>query len=360
MRLEDWWDDWRLADLLESYLPDFVLGFAFFTSIMYAVLGKRFEKQRPAITMSAAIGFALSLGLVWWEQANGFSIKNLGPIAIGFAILVLAFVMYQSIRQIGGSWAGAGITLGATIVIAQLLHLNVPIAREIIQSITVVALVIGMMAFLKHCPNRQPSFSRTVPSIPDARHDMADLYRERQLSRALTRRMRRLRRESKELHEHPQEAEDVLLQLRRMMPAEGYLTERLAQLRAKAHQIRKGHVARLEETKQVFADLPASARKEASAQLAAKYNQVVGIDTRLERLDRAVAETERRIRQLTAQAQEYAAGHNFPKLCDALKAATRLQRHNSTLFRIIDRTEHKLSSVAAGIAKEVKQVGNAK
>ena len=89
MRVEDWWHHWHLEDLLESYLPDFILAFAFFTSVVYAVLGKRFEQQRPAIAMSAAIGFALSIGLVWWEQANDFSIKNLGPIAVGFALLLL-------------------------------------------------------------------------------------------------------------------------------------------------------------------------------------------------------------------------------------------------------------------------------
>jgi len=74
----------NLSEWLESLLPDFVLAFAFFTSLTYAVLGKRFEQQRPAIAMSAAIGFALSIGLVWWEQSNGFSIKDLGPIAIGY------------------------------------------------------------------------------------------------------------------------------------------------------------------------------------------------------------------------------------------------------------------------------------
>ena len=52
--------------------------------------------------MSASIGFALSTGLVWWEQANELSIKALGPIAVGFAILVLAFVMYQGILQLTG------------------------------------------------------------------------------------------------------------------------------------------------------------------------------------------------------------------------------------------------------------------
>jgi hypothetical protein len=76
--------------------------------------------------MSVAIGIALSFGLVWWEQSNDFSIKDLGLIAVGFAILLLAFIMYQSIRHVGGSWAGAGITLGASIIIAQLLGMPVP------------------------------------------------------------------------------------------------------------------------------------------------------------------------------------------------------------------------------------------
>jgi hypothetical protein len=110
MRPERIFQDLAVDELYESVLPDFVLGFAFFSSLSYVVLSKRFEQQRPAITMSAAIGFALSIGLIWWEQSTGFSIKDLGPIAIGFAIIVLAFVMYQSIRHIGGSWAGAGIT----------------------------------------------------------------------------------------------------------------------------------------------------------------------------------------------------------------------------------------------------------
>ena len=65
----DWWD---------SFLPDFILSFAFFTALIYAVLSRRLGMQRPAIAVSAALGAALSAGLVWWEQANDLSIRNLG------------------------------------------------------------------------------------------------------------------------------------------------------------------------------------------------------------------------------------------------------------------------------------------
>ena len=122
------------------------------------------------------------------------------------------------------------------------------------------------------------------------------------------------------------------------------------------NKIRNGHIARLEETRQAFAKLPTSAKKRASGELASAYNQIVGIDTRLERLDKAVAENEKRIRELTVKAQEYAAKHNHRKLVETLKAAEKLQHHNSKLIKTIERTENKLSAIAKKIVKEVKQI----
>jgi len=357
MRPENIFNHLNLYDFLESLIPDFVLGFALFTSLVYAVLGKRFDQQRPAIVMSVSIGFALSIGLVWWEQANGLSVKNLGPIAIGFAILVLSFIMYNSIKQIGGSWAGVGITIGACILITQVLQLNIPIESEIVQTITVVALIVGIIAFLSHTKStsgfRLPQGSANLPKV---RHNMADLYRDRHLSKKLSKNMRSLRKEADNLNEHPQDAANVSVQLKRMLPAEGYLTERMAQLRAKAHQIRNGHIARLEETKYAFSKLPVSAKKKAAADMAASYNQLIGTDTRLERLDKSVAENEKRIKDLTRQAQQYTSRHDNQKLVGCLKAAEKLQKHNSHLFKIIDRTENKLTAIAKKIAAEVKQV----
>jgi hypothetical protein len=356
MRPERLLNDLNLSEWLESLLPDFVLAFAFFTSLTYAVLGKRFEQQRPAIAMSAAIGFALSIGLVWWEQSNGFSIKDLGPIAIGFAVIVLAFVMYQSIRHVGGSWAGAGITIGACILVARIIGIDVPIDSEIIQSVVVAALIIGILALFFHTRGHSIRFPHHRTDSPKTRHNMSNLYRERHLSDQLGKGLKKLHRKTNTLNERPEEASNVSLQLKRMLPAEGYLTERMSQLRAKAHQIRNGHIARLEETRHVFAKLPTSAKKKAAAELAARYNQMVGSDTRLERLDKSVAENERRIKELTKKAQDYTARHEHKKLGETLKAAEKLQKHNSHLFKIIERTENKLSAIAKKVANEVKQI----
>ena len=352
MRLDSLFSSVRLYDLFETALPDFVLAFAFFTSVAYAVLGKRFELQRPAVGMSVAIGLALAMGLIWWEQKTGFSVKDLGPISIGFAIILLALVMYQSVRGVGGSWAGAGIALGASILVAKLLEVNFPIASDIVQTVIILALIVGMTAFLFHRRGHSvPIRDRDQrPVLADIRHDMSDLYRDRRVSRRLTRGLRRVRREAATLDEHPEESVEILGQLKRILPAEGWLTQQMAQLRAKAHRIRNGHLARLQETRDAFARLPASAKKQAAANLAGRYNQVIGIDTRLERLDKAVAETERRIRDLTAQAQQYAAQRDQRRLQDTLKTAEKLQHHNSRLVKIIKRTEGRLSALVREVA----------
>ena len=356
MRLTNLYYELNVYDLLESLIPDFVLGFAFFTSITYAVLGKRFDRQRPAIAMSASMGFALSIGLVWWEQANDLSIKNLGPIAIGFAILILAFVMNASIKQIGGSWAGAGIALGASVIIAQLIGLNIPINPEILQTVTVVALIIGLMAFLSHT---RPKGGFTVPKrsadISQPRKTMTDLFRDRHLSGNLTKKTKKLRKQSTTLNEHPEKAGNIMLQLKRMLPAQGYLTEKMAQLRAKAHQIRNGHIARLEETKGAFKNSPTPEKKKAAEKMAAMYDQMIGTDSRLERLDKSVAETEKQIKDLNLQAQEYTQSNNFQKLTECLKKGEKLQKNNTHLFKLIEQSEEKLISIAKTIAKEAKK-----
>jgi hypothetical protein len=358
MRPENLFYDLHLYELFESLIPDFVLAFAFFTSLVYAVLGRRFEQQRSAIAMSVSVGFALSIGLIWWEQANDLSIRNLGPIAIGFAILVLSFVMYQSIKHVGGIWAGASITIGACILIAQLLEVRAPVNPEIIQTITIVALIVGTVAFLSHTHSNSFRIPRISGNLPDFRHDMADLHRDRHLSDRLAKKMRSLRKEAGTLNERPQDTSNVLVQLKRMLPAQGCLTERMAQLRAKVHRIRNGHIARLEETREVFSRLPVSEKKKASADLAARYNQLIGIDARLERLDKAVAETEQRIRGLTRKAQEYTTSYDHQKLYNCIKDAENLQHHNSRLFKIISRTENRLAAIAKGIAEEAKRVNH--
>jgi hypothetical protein len=345
----DWWD---------TFLPDFVLAFAFFTALIYAVLGRRLGMQRPAIAVSAALGAALSAGLVWWEQANGLSIRNLGPVAVGFAIIVLAGVIYQSLKGIGGSWAGAGIALGACILVGWALGIDWPVRAEIMQTIAGATLTVGILAFLLHQRGPFGHFHQAPRELADVRHDMSDLDEDRNVSKKLTRGFRRLRREAGTLFEHPQDAGNVMLQLRRILPAEGWLTQRMAKLRARAYLIRKGHIARVEELRGALGKLSAKAKANVSRELQSRYKEL-RIDERVERLDRLVVSRERSVRDLTRQAQVYLANHDYQKLTEVLEVAQKTQQRCTRLFKLIERTEAKLLAAAKGAGRQAKQVSGA-
>lgn len=341
------------SGLLETLVPDFVLAFTFFTALSYAVLGKRFGRQKPAAAMSVAVGGALAIGLVWWERDHGWSVRNLGPMALGFGVIALGMTVFQAVRQTGGNWAGAGIALGAGLLVAWTLGFGLPVAGEILSAVVAAALLFGLLAFLLHLRRARflipPAFPRA--ELYDIRTDRISLEKDRRAGNWLKDRFRTLRRETDLLADHPEDATQVLDQIRRMLPVEGWLTERMARLRAQAHRVRKGHVARLEETKHVYRRLPPSKKKKAAAELIRRYQKLAGFDKRLERLDKAVAETERRIKNLTRDAGKATARYDFKKLTEILAKAEKLQDHNSHLFKHIDRCQQKLIKISRDVAE---------
>ena len=348
------------GQLFQSLLPDFILSFAFFTALAYAVLGKRFQHERPAVVMSGALGLALAVGLTWWERDTGWSIRNLGPFAVGFAVILLAMVMFQGIRQTGGTWAGGALAVGASILVAWVLGLGGGEASGLLNAIALLAIIAGVVFFVLHSRRRNthvhPIPDSDIPGLAEVRHDMSDLYEDRHVEDRIDHELNQAQHRARRLSHHPDEASSVMSQLRRILPAEGWLTQRMAHLRERAYLVRKGHAEKLEETKGFASMLPASARKKVAGDLIAGYQDILGIDQRVERLDEAVAENERRIRALTAEAQGALARYDYPKLNSLLDAAAKLQRHNSKLLKLIDRSEHKLEDLVKRIAEEAHEV----
>ena len=348
--------DVLVFDVYQSLLPDFLIAFAFFTAVNFAVIGRRFGSGRPAVVVSAAMGMALAVGLVWWEYAHGISMRHLGPIAVGFALLILAGVLYQALKSFGGNWAGAMLALGACILIGWLAGLNWSIDTRVLQSIATALITVGILAFLLHRRAFTPILAGSLRAdMAEARHDMSDLTEDRRAADWLGRGFRSLRRKAEHLHERPQEASDVMLQLQRMLPAEGFLTERLARLREKAHRIRVGHIAQIEELQKQVAQLPPQARRQAGSELAAMFKRL-RFDTRLERLDHAVAANEKRVRDLTQQAQVLLQQHDHKRLVTTLEQARKLQAHNAKLLKLIAQTERHLLAAAEGVARRTHGV----
>lgn len=348
----------QIMALMESLLPDFILGFAFFTSVAYAVLAKRFEAQRAAVTISAVLGLSLSTGLVWWEHVNGWSILDLGLIAISLLICVLGLVIYQSVRQMGGSLAGAGIAVGACLFVAEAMRLPIPLDPHLVQILIVIALLVGIILFFERHSNVSTSLRTATLEEKEALPNMSKLFRDRHLSEDLTKGLKKLSRKTKKGQDRPERVQDIAAQIKRMLPVQGYLTERLARLRAQAHQIRNGHIARLQETREALAGATTEIKKKAAANLAQRYKQAIGIDTRLEQLDKAAAETELRARRLTEFAAKQARNYDHQGLHQSLKQAERLQDHNSKLFKTINRTEKVLTNLIKKVIKEVKSHAN--
>ena len=343
------------GQLFQTLLPDFVMAFAFFTALAYAVLGKRFEHQRPAIVMSAALGLALATGLTWWEHDRGLSIRNLGSVAVGFALILLALILFQGIRQTGGSWSGAAIAFGASLLIGWLLGLPWASVSGMIQGLAFLALIVGVVMFVLHmhrgATHIHPLPQAAVLRVDEVQHDMGDLYEDEHVGDRLRKRLDLLRDEAHHVEDHPQDASNLMEQLRQTLPAEGWLTERLAQLRARAHLIREGHIHRLQELQQFATTLSPQARRTIAAELTSGYQAIVGIDERLERLDYAVAENERRICDVTSQAREALARYDYARLRELMDSADKLQRHNQKLLRNIEHTEKKLTRLVGSIAE---------
>jgi hypothetical protein len=346
------------AELLDTVWPDFLLACTFFTALSYAVLGPRFGRERPAAAMSVALGAALAIGFVAWEYANDWSIRELGPVALGLALIILAATTYQAIHRVGGSWAGIGVALGTSVLLALVLGVPLPIRGSVLLAIGLIGLLAGLGFLGARTALEPPARRSPAAETITVRRELADVAQDRGLAEMLARQLRDLRIESQWVGHRPELAEDVRRQLGRLLPAEGALTERLARLRARGHALRVGHVAQLDELKQVAEQLSPAARQRLAAALVARY-QELQLDTRLERLDRAVAEVERRVRALTVAAERRLEQQDWRSVPRLLADAERLQAHNAQLLKLVERTETRLLGALQQLASQACEVSPA-
>lgn len=351
------------GQLFDSLWTDFLIALVFFTALSFAVLGRRLGQHRPAVAVSAALGLALAIGLVSWEWHEGWSIRNLGPLAIGLALLVLGSVIFQALRQVGGSAAGAALAFGAALLIGWALGLDYPIAAELVQGLILLAILGGVVAFFLHRGGplfegsalppglawRRPRV-RGEPSV-GARHDLSDLEQDFHVAEGLGRDFDEARRTAQFVERRPELARELKEQLRRMLPKEGWLTGRMAKLRERAHHTRKGQLAQLREAEHIAKKLPAAARRQLAEELRRRYESL-HIAVRIERLDRSVAEAEKRIKELNELAIQLLERKDYRRVPQILDAAARLQSHVATLMTLIGQAEQRLILLVEELAKD--------
>ena len=374
------------SPLFDSLLPDFILSFLFFMALSYAVLARRFNHQRAAIAMSVSVGLALSIGLIWWLYERGWSTRQLGPVAIGFAVILLGLILFQAMRQVGGTLSGGAIAFGASLFVTALLG-TVP-SSGLVQALALLILLAGGGLLLvhhhpptashayaqntshrdQHDPGRTRTtrFPRGLPfggphtmDRDEVKRDLSDVHVDRLVGRRLQDGLHHTRTQTDDLESHPELTAAVMAQINAMLPAEGWLTERLAKLRAHAFKVREGHIANLDQTRHLCRRLPKESRKVMASSLVAGYKKIVGIEDRLNRLDNAVAEAERRVRDATAGAREALLHHDQDRLSTLLREAEKLQKHATRLMAQIERTEKKLIQVIDHVAKSMSEAADA-
>ena len=155
-----------LQGLFDTLLPDLLLSFTFFTALAYVVFGKQFGRTRAAAAMAASIGLALSVGLVSWEDRNGYSIRDMGLPALVFAVLVVSAMVYQAVRRRGGPWAGAGLAIAVGVAAAWLLGAGAVANPQVLATFLALALIVGLLSLLIHAHAHAPS--ATVVPMPPA------------------------------------------------------------------------------------------------------------------------------------------------------------------------------------------------
>ncbi len=346
-------------ELFQTLIPDLLLSLTFFISLSYAVFSGRFDKQRPAIGMSVAIGSALSIGLVYWEYNSGWSIRNLGPIASGLALMAIGITIFQAFRKLGGGIAGGAAALGITLLIGNTLGTGFPLKRSITGMIIFIAAIVAVASFiLKHkqvFPENTATANTRGPlpsKTPIPKLSLKDIYQDREVSRQLASNLTSAKDQSQQLQETPQLAGQVMGTLNQLLPDEGWLTNQLAELRKKAWIIRNGHIHKIETLSSSLHSIPVNKRKKIASALALYYKELK-LDNRLDRLDTLIANSELKIRQLTQAAMESVKNHQFKRITELLDNAAKLQKHNTYLMRSIGKTEKKLESLTKRVIKEL-------
>jgi hypothetical protein len=98
-----------ISKLYDSYTVfiDFAIYLMVFVGISQLTLGSRFQ-GRGGKAIAIAIGISLALSLAISEKYLGFSLRSLGPIAVGIFLAILSVIIYRLIKQLGGSFAVSG------------------------------------------------------------------------------------------------------------------------------------------------------------------------------------------------------------------------------------------------------------
>ena len=340
--------------VFESRLFEFLIIFTFFISLMFAIFKRRFGDHRLTGALSASISFALSIGLTQWMNRHGYSMTDLGPVAVIVVAAFAAAVIYSLIKT-----SGHGVIAILTIII--LIAATLPRTYWFFDYQTVFDLVLAgwlliliWMLMKNSRPHRSvPSVrKRDYPDMDDADDQIKQMYNDRRLSKQISGQLRKLRKPSQLLGDTNSQSTNLILQLQRILPQQGFLAGRMAGLRKKAHLMRNGHIAKIKDIKNLYRQLGPLQKQKVSRQMIEYYQNQTDLDRRLERLEGFIADIEKQSRQLIVRAEICVKNKEFKQYDHIIKKAAKLQDRVTHIIKVIIRTEKKLIDAAHKIVRD--------
>lgn len=341
-----------------STLFEFLILFTFFLSLMFSIFQKRFENRRSLAGISISTSLALSIGLLTWLNRQGYSMQNLGLIAIMIIIAFIGTIIYKLIKNSGHS--GIAILTIILLVMPVISRSYLQIDYQMIFDLILFGWLIVIIWLLTknvasygtvHLPSN-PNTGKIDYDTEETDDQIKRLYRYRGLSKKITENLRKLKKPSELLGDKNKQSTDLLIQLHRILPEQGFMTERMAELRKTAYQVRNGHIARMNETKKLCHQIPAWQARKISRLMIEHYRKQTNLEKRLERLESLVTATEKQNRQLIAYAKKCVRTQNYKEFDQVIHKAKKLQSHVTHIINAIIRTEKKLSAIAHKIAKD--------
>lgn len=357
----------------DGILIDFAIALVFFTALSFAVLYRRFEHKRSAAVMSAALGTALAIGLAAWELRSGLRIADLGPIAAGLGMVMIALVIYHAIKRVGGSWSGGLTALGATLLIGQVL--GVPGLQQVVNGVLGPLLAIGLIVggvsllMIKHSTifkegvpaqgitawrmQQAPRLRPEAQALPVEAEPLTQAVEERvhaiddmqRLSQRFDEHLELAEHNARQLPAQPQLAALLRRQLAALLPESQVITQRLADLRAKTQMLRMGHLAKIRRLAPQVPKLPPETARVASTQLREAYREA-RLQERIERLDQAAVHAEKEIAGVVVKINQLLDAGRYDQAADMLHNTEKLARQVTRLLKQIEKDEQKVLALA--------------
>lgn len=313
--------------------------------------------------------------MVAWEINSGWRIADLGPIAAGFALIIIAAVVYYAMQKVGGRWAGVLTALGAAALIGQVLSL--PGLSGLFHGVLLPLAGIGLLAAgVMRLMHHQQSFSplRSAPfDVPlqsplassptynsaqapvdevresqDQVHAIDDVHR---LADRIERSLSDAERWGRALPAQPDLAKLIRQHLATLLPATQDITRRLAQLRAHTERVRLGHLAKIRRIAPQVPRLDPLAARAASQRLRDLYREA-RLGERIDRLDRAAVLAEQQITQTLQAVDQLLDAARYDEAASRLHQAARLGKQTRKLIHQIEKQQKHVLALAIDSARQ--------